>query len=222
MRLGKYLAHAGVASRRGAEKIVFSGRVTVGGEVVTDPARDVDDSSGVAVDGSAVGPEPTEVWMLNKPKGVTSTAREPGRRRAVVDLVRSKRRLYPVGRLDVETTGLILLTNDGALANRLTHPRYEVPKTYRATLTRPPDDIADAAAAPGGDARGRADRARPGAAKRRPRDRDHPPRGPQPAGAAHGSRRSATGSTRSSGSGSARCSSATSPRATRGGSRTPR
>ena len=141
MRLGKYLAHAGVASRRGAEKIVFSGRVTVGGEVVTDPARDVDDSSGVAVDGSAVGAEPTEVWMLNKPKGVTSTAREPGRRRAVVDLVRSKRRLYPVGRLDVETTGLILLTNDGALANRLTHPRYEVPKTYRASLTRPPDDI---------------------------------------------------------------------------------
>jgi 23S rRNA pseudouridine2605 synthase len=71
---------------------------------------------------------------------VTSTASEPGRRRAVVDLVRSERRLYPVGRLDAESTGLILLTNDGELANRLTHPRYEVPKTYRATLARPPDD----------------------------------------------------------------------------------
>jgi len=111
--------------------------VTVGGEPVTDPARDVDERSGVEVDGAAVRPEPTEVWMLNKPAGVTSTAREPGRRRAVVDLVRSERRLYPVGRLDAGSTGLILLTNDGELANRLTHPRYEVPKSYRATLARP-------------------------------------------------------------------------------------
>jgi 23S rRNA pseudouridine2605 synthase len=85
-----------------------------------------------------VSPEPTEVWMLNKPAGVTSTAKEPGRRRAVVDLVRSERRLYPVGRLDAESTGLILLTNDGELANRLTHPRYEVPKTYRVALASPP------------------------------------------------------------------------------------
>jgi 23S rRNA pseudouridine2605 synthase len=140
MRLAKYLAHSGVASRRSAEEIVRAGRVRVGGEVITDPARDVDESSGVEVDGAAVGPEPTEVWMLNKPAGVTSTAREPGRRRAVVDLVRSERRLYPVGRLDADSTGLILLTNDGELANRLTHPRYEVPKTYRASLARPPDD----------------------------------------------------------------------------------
>jgi 23S rRNA pseudouridine2605 synthase len=139
MRLAKYLAHSGVASRRAAEGIIRSGRVTVAGEVVTDPARDVDESSGVAVDGGAVGPEPTEVWMLNQPAGVTSTAREPGRRRAVVDLVRSERRLYPVGRLDVDSTGVILLTNDGELANRLTHPRYEVPKTYRVELARPPE-----------------------------------------------------------------------------------
>ena len=141
MRLAKFLAHSGVASRRGAEVIVREGRVRVGGEVVTDPARDVGESSGVEVDGAAVGPEPTEVWALNKPRGVTSTAREPGRRRAVVDLVRSERRLYPVGRLDAESTGLILLTNDGELANRLTHPRYEVPKTYRASLARPPADV---------------------------------------------------------------------------------
>jgi 23S rRNA pseudouridine2605 synthase len=139
MRLGKYLAHSGVASRRAAEEIIRSGRVTVGGEVVTDPARDVDEASGVEVDGAAVGPEPTEVWMVNKPAGVTSTAREPGRRRAVVELVRSERRLYPVGRLDADSTGLILLTNDGELANRLTHPRYEVPKTYRVGLSRPPE-----------------------------------------------------------------------------------
>ena len=93
------------------------------------------------VDGSPVAPEATEVWALNKPAGVTSTAREPGRRRAVVDLVKSERRLYPVGRLDADTTGLILLTNDGELANRLTHPRYEVPKTYLATIAKP---LADA------------------------------------------------------------------------------
>jgi 23S rRNA pseudouridine2605 synthase len=141
MRLAKYLAHSGVASRRRAEAIVRSGRVSVGGEVVTDPARDVNDESGVEVDGAAVAPEPGEVWAINKPAGVTSTAREPGRRRAVVELVRSERRLYPVGRLDVDSTGLLLLTNDGELANRLTHPRYEVPKTYRVALARPPSDV---------------------------------------------------------------------------------
>jgi 23S rRNA pseudouridine2605 synthase len=75
--------------------------------------------------------------MLNKPAGVVSTAREPGRRRAVVELVASKRRLYPVGRLDADSTGLILLTNDGELANRLTHPRHGVERTYRVRLRRP-------------------------------------------------------------------------------------
>ncbi len=140
MRLGKYLAHSGVASRRRAEELVAAGRVRVGGEVVRDPARDVEHESGVEVDGRPVSPEPREVWVLNKPAGVTSTAREPGRRRAVTDLIDSPRRLYPVGRLDADSTGLIVLTNDGELANRLTHPRYEVPRTYRARLRRPPTD----------------------------------------------------------------------------------
>jgi 23S rRNA pseudouridine2605 synthase len=136
VRLAKYLAHCGVASRRRAEELVASGRVTVAGETVTDPARDVDEASGVAVGGLPVRPEPREVWMLNKPGGVVSTAREPGRRRAVVELVDSRRRLYPVGRLDADSTGLILLTNDGELANRLTHPRYGLERTYRARLRR--------------------------------------------------------------------------------------
>ena len=140
MRLVKYLAHSGVASRRRAENLIAAGRVTVGGTVATDPARDVDGSVEVQVDGRPVSPEPREVWMLNKPAGVVSTAREPGRRRAVTDLVGSQRRLYPVGRLDVESTGLILLTNDGELANRLTHPRYEIPRTYRVRMRRVPDD----------------------------------------------------------------------------------
>lgn len=140
MRLAKYLAHSGVASRRRAERLVEAGRVRIGGAVVTDPARDVDEASGVEVDGRPVVPEPREVWAVNKPAGVVSTAREPGRRRAVVELVGSKRRLYPVGRLDAESTGLILLTNDGSLANRLTHPRYEVPRTYRVRLRRSPSE----------------------------------------------------------------------------------
>jgi 23S rRNA pseudouridine2605 synthase len=138
VRLAKYLAHAGVASRRAAEELIVAGKVRVAGEVVTDPAHDVDASSGVEVNGRRVAAEPREVWAVNKPAGVVSTVREPGRRRAVTDLVDSDRRLYPVGRLDADSTGLILLTNDGELANRLTHPRYGVPKTYRVRLARPP------------------------------------------------------------------------------------
>jgi 23S rRNA pseudouridine2605 synthase len=134
MRLGKFLAHAGVASRRAVEDIVRDGRVTVDGETVTDPARDVDETHRVELDGRRVEPEPHEVHALNKPAGVVSTARDTHGRPTVVQLVRSRRRLYPVGRLDAETTGLILLTNDGALAERLTHPRYGVKKVYRARV----------------------------------------------------------------------------------------
>jgi len=137
VRLAKYLAHSGVASRRASERLVAAGRVSVGGQTITDPARDVDASSGVEVDGRPVAPETREVWMVNKPLGVVSTASEPGPRRAVVDLVSSGRRLYPVGRLDADSTGLILITNDGELANRLTHPRYEVPKRYEVELRAP-------------------------------------------------------------------------------------
>ncbi len=110
--------------------------MTVEGEVVTDPARDVE--GGVAVDGAAVEPEPREVHVLNKPAGVVSTARDTHGRPTVVELVESERRLYPVGRLDADTTGLILLTNDGELAERLTHPRYEVEKGYRAQVRPAP------------------------------------------------------------------------------------
>jgi 23S rRNA pseudouridine2605 synthase len=140
VRLAKFLAHGGVASRRNAEVIIAKGVVTVDGEVVVDPARDVGDGDDVRVNGKVVAVEAREVWAVNKPAGVVSTAREPGGRRAVVELVESGARLYPVGRLDADSTGLLLLTNDGELANRLIHPRYEVPKTYRAELERPPSD----------------------------------------------------------------------------------
>jgi 23S rRNA pseudouridine2605 synthase len=138
MRLAKYLAHSGVASRRMAEKLIANGRVTIGGETVLDPARDVDERSGVAVDGGLVKPESRAVYVLNKPAGVVSTAKDPGGNPTVVQLVPGERRLYPVGRLDADSTGLILLTNDGELANRLMHPRYEVPKTYRVSVSPSP------------------------------------------------------------------------------------
>ena len=138
MRLVKYLAHCGVASRRAAERLIAEGRVTVAGEVVRDPARDVGEGDRVALDGRVVRPEPREVWAVNKPAGVVSTARDTHGRPTVLELVPSSRRLYPVGRLDAETTGLILLTNDGELAERLTHPRYGVERTYRARVEPAP------------------------------------------------------------------------------------
>ena len=145
MRLAKYLASAGVASRRAAEQLVRAGRVSVGGQTVTDPARDIDERDAIAVDGAAVGRSATRVvYALNKPLGVVSTARDPQGRPTVVSLIDADQRLYPVGRLDIDTTGLILLTNDGELAHRLTHPRFEVEKTYRARVANPP--VGDAAA----------------------------------------------------------------------------
>ena len=140
MRLAKFLAHAGVASRRGSEEIVRAGRVTVAGRTVTDPARDVDADSGVAVDGRFLaGEEERVVFVVHKPVNVLSTARDTHGRRTVVDLVPAAgARLYPVGRLDADSTGLMLVTNDGDLANRLTHPSFEVPKTYRAVVRPSP------------------------------------------------------------------------------------
>jgi 23S rRNA pseudouridine2605 synthase len=136
LRLGKFLAHAGVASRRGAEQLIAAGRVSVAGQIVTDPATDVGEGDQVALDGRPLqGAERRVVYALNKPLGVVSTARDTHGRQTVLELVPAEGlRLYPVGRLDIDSTGLLLLTNDGELANRLTHPRFEVPKTYRAEL----------------------------------------------------------------------------------------
>jgi 23S rRNA pseudouridine2605 synthase len=141
MRLVKFLANAGVASRRASEPLIAAGRVTVNGELVTDPARDVSESDRVFVDGAEAtlpGANKLAVYAVNKPAGVVSTASDPQGRPTVVSLVQSDRRLYPVGRLDIDTTGLMLLTNDGALAHRLTHPSFEVQKTYRVVVRRGP------------------------------------------------------------------------------------
>ena len=140
MRLAKHLAHAGVASRRGAEAIIAEGRVTVDGQIVTDPARDVDGSEKIEVDFEAVGRTDRKrvVFILNKPPGVVSTAKDTHGRTTVVELVDHATRLYPVGRLDADARGLILLTDDGDLAHLMTHPSFEVPKTYRVKVAKGP------------------------------------------------------------------------------------
>jgi 23S rRNA pseudouridine2605 synthase len=145
MRLAKHLAHAGVASRRAAEAMIAEGRVAVDGETVTDPAHAVTGAEAIAVDGTLLGRTPRRVvYAVHKPAGVVSTAQDTHGRPTVVDLVpEAGTRLYPVGRLDADTTGLILLTNDGELAHHLMHPRYEVPRTYRAKVAHAP--VGDAA-----------------------------------------------------------------------------
>lgn len=134
MRLIKYIAAAGITSRRKAEELIKAGRVTVGRELATDPAQEISATAKVKVDDKPVKIEDKAYFMVNKPLGVISTARDTHGRRKITDLVKGHGRLYPVGRLDADTTGLILLTNDGDLANVLTHPRYEVPKTYRVDV----------------------------------------------------------------------------------------
>jgi 23S rRNA pseudouridine2605 synthase len=139
MRLAKYLAYVGVSSRRGAERLIAEGRVRLGGVVVRDPALDVKEGAPVTVDGASVGaPPPRHVYLLHKPTGVLSTVSDPFSRPTVVELVPTTHRLYPVGRLDYDTSGLLLLTNDGDLAYRLTHPSFEVPRRYLVEVENPP------------------------------------------------------------------------------------
>lgn len=135
-RLQKFLSRMGVASRRAAEEMIRAGRVSVDGQVIAELGVKVDpDRSVVLVDGRRVRPAPLLTLMLHKPYGYVSTTRDPQGRRTLTDLVGEKYgRLYPVGRLDYDATGLLLLTNDGELAQRLTHPRYQIPRTYRVTV----------------------------------------------------------------------------------------
>jgi 23S rRNA pseudouridine2605 synthase len=137
VRLNAYLARAGVASRRRADELIRSGRVRVNGasgELNTVVGRhDV-----VEVDGAQVRLQPLAHLLLHKPAGVVTTARDPRRRRTVVDLVPAEPRVVPVGRLDADTTGALVLTNDGDLAHRLAHPRYGVPKVYEVDVEGSP------------------------------------------------------------------------------------
>jgi len=133
MRLNAYLARAGIASRRASEEVIRAGRVTVNGRRAG-LATVVQPGDRVEVDGEPIEPEPLAYVLLHKPAGVVTTARDPQGRPTVVGLVDHEQRLVPVGRLDADTTGALLLTNDGRLAHRLMHPRYEVDKVYVAEV----------------------------------------------------------------------------------------
>jgi 23S rRNA pseudouridine2605 synthase len=139
VRLNAYLARAGVASRRGADELIRAGRVRVNGQVAG-LATFVERSDRVELDGRPLAPEPLVYILLHKPAGVVTTASDPHGRRTVVELVDVPQRVVPVGRLDSDTTGALLLTNDGPLAHRLAHPRYEVDKVYEAEVEREPDE----------------------------------------------------------------------------------
>ncbi|MCH7496441.1 MAG: rRNA pseudouridine synthase [Candidatus Marinimicrobia bacterium] len=135
MRLNRVLAQAGVASRRKADQLIAAGRVRVNGKTVSALGIDVAPDELVEVDGKPVEAETERVvYLLHKPAGVLSAVSDSRGRQTVVDLIRDSRRLYPVGRLDRDTTGALLITNDGELSNRLTHPRYGVEKHYLAEV----------------------------------------------------------------------------------------
>jgi 23S rRNA pseudouridine2605 synthase len=137
MRLNAYLARTGVASRRGADELIQAGRVRVNGEVAG-LATYVEARDRVELDGEPLEVEPLTYVLLHKPAGVVTTARDPHGRPTVVGLVGHEHRVVPVGRLDADTTGALLLTNDGPLAHRLMHPRYEVDKVYEVEVEGEP------------------------------------------------------------------------------------
>jgi 23S rRNA pseudouridine2605 synthase len=139
VRLNAYLARAGIASRRGADDLIKAGRVAVNGE----PGQlntFVESTDRVQVDGREIGKQKLAHLLLYKPAGVVSTARDPQGRPTVVDLVPNASRVVPVGRLDADTTGALLLTNDGQLAHRLAHPRYKIEKVYEAEVGGDPSE----------------------------------------------------------------------------------
>lgn len=136
MRLNKYIAQSGIASRRKADELTLAGNVKINGCVMNQPGYDVKEGDEVSVNGTVIRPEKKLVYIvLNKPKGFVTTAHDDQGRPTVMDLVSDiEERVYPIGRLDCNTTGLLLMTNDGDLAYRLTHPKHHVYKTYRARV----------------------------------------------------------------------------------------
>jgi 23S rRNA pseudouridine2605 synthase len=140
MRLNKYVAHCGICSRRQANVYIKEGKVTVNGETVKEPGHRVLEDDVITYEGKTIEPEKNKVYLLlNKPKDTVTTAKDERGRRTVLDLVKNRveERIFPVGRLDRATTGLLLLTNDGDLAKKLSHPSHEVKKVYHVTLDKP-------------------------------------------------------------------------------------
>lgn len=142
IRLNKYIANAGVCSRREADVLIAEGEIQVNGQVVTEMGQQVAISDRVTYQGKVLNPEKLVYVLLNKPRDFITTTSDPQERRTVMQLVAkaAKERIYPVGRLDRNTTGLLLLTNDGDLAKKLTHPSHGVKKLYQVDLDRPIED----------------------------------------------------------------------------------
>ena len=137
-RLQKLIAHAGICSRREAEKLISSGQVTVDGKIITELGTKVDSSQKIRLDGKLLKFDTENIYLLlNKPCGYVSTVKDERGRKTVLDLLGENfsKRVYPVGRLDLNSEGILILTNDGDLTNALIHPRFEIPKTYRAKIS---------------------------------------------------------------------------------------
>ena len=133
-RLQKVIANSGIASRRKAEELILAGKVKVNGKVILELGTKVSETADIEVNGELISKEDKVYYILNKPRGVITSTKDEHDRKTVVDLIEEEKRIYPVGRLDYDTTGLILLTNDGELANRLTHPKNEIDKVYIAKI----------------------------------------------------------------------------------------
>ena len=135
-RLQKVIASRGLTSRRKAEELIKKGLVYVNGQKVTELGTKVDLDADIIVDGKHIESKPKEYYLLNKPRGVICSLKDEKNRKIITDLIATEARIYPVGRLDYDTTGLILLTNDGQLTNKLTHPSFQIEKTYIAKLNK--------------------------------------------------------------------------------------
>lgn len=135
-RLQKVIASRGYTSRRKAEELILAGKVYVNGKQVTELGVKVDNNAEIRIDNEYLQKEDKEYYVLNKPRGVISSASDERGRKTVVDLIATNARIYPIGRLDYDTTGIILLTNDGAFANKLMHPSFKIEKTYLVKLNK--------------------------------------------------------------------------------------
>ncbi len=133
-RLQKVISNSGIASRRKAEELILAGKVKVNGQIIRTLCTKVSNKDCIEVENTIISQEPKEYYLLNKPRGIVTTTKDEKNRKTVVDLINTTTRIYPVGRLDYDTTGLIILTNDGNFANILMHPKYEIEKVYIAKL----------------------------------------------------------------------------------------
>ncbi|MGK9369047.1 pseudouridine synthase [Melioribacter sp. Ez-97] len=138
IRLNKFLSECGISSRRKSEEYIKTGRVSVNGEIITDFSFYVDPANDlVYLDGEKLKPEKKVYYLLNKPKGYITTTSDEKNRKKVTDLIKTKHKIFPVGRLDYNTTGVLILTNDGNFSNFMTHPSKKIPRVYHATLDKP-------------------------------------------------------------------------------------